>query len=130
MGDINIALDLIDGVQDIAAEVGDTVIIRSVSKTDLIDPASPSKGRTTVNIDREVESVLTDFRENQIDGTKVQAGDKQAIIDIKSLDFEIDTSDIYIDGTDPDNSTHYNIEDIQNIRVSGLLVTQILQLRK
>ena len=125
MGNVQIALDLIDGVEDIVAEFGKSVVLRNETKGDYIDPARPSLGRITTTTDTPLDAVIVAFRERDVDGTIVQSGDRRAICDLKGTGVVPDTSYLFMDGTDVWSTINVRI-----IEVAGVVVTAILQIRR
>lgn len=127
MGDTTIAQDLIDGVADAMATVGDTKTIRIVTEGSL-NPSDPGAGKPRTPEDLSVEAFLYDFEDEYVDGTTVLKGDRKAIIDLSQL------TSVQIAGIKQgheliDGSESYKIVAKNPIEVSGLTVTIILHIR-
>lgn len=127
MGDTSIAQDLIDGVTDALADLGDTRTIQIYTEGAL-DPADPGAGKPKSAEDLSVEALLYDYEDEYINGQTVLRGDRKAIIDIAALTSTqlagIGQGSIVIDGSDK-----YTIIGTSAIEVAGVTVTIILQIR-
>lgn len=74
---------------------GGTLYIRRTTTTDApIDPWNV--GTTETITDHEVFGALLNYRNQDIDGTKIQQQDKQALVSAKGLSIEPTTNDLVI----------------------------------
>lgn len=127
MGDVTIAQDLIEGVTDALADLGDTRQVRIVSEG-VLDPLNPGAGKPRTTTDTDVEALLYDYEDRYINGASVLEGDRQAIIDIAPLTgaqvAALEPGNFLIDG-----SKIYSIVRATPIEAAGITVTVVLQIR-
>ena len=127
MGDVTIAQDLLDGVADALADLGDTRTFRIIT-AGAIDPNDPGAepSETTENVS--VEAILFNFDERYMPGANVLEGGLLALLSIKDFTAAqvgaLEPGNFLIDGT-----TVYTIVRDQPIEAAGIVVTAILQLR-
>lgn len=127
MGDLTIAQDLIDGVQDVMSVVGDTRTLRMLVDSPR-DPLNPGAAPTRTPTDFNLEAFLFDFDESYFQGANSVDGDMMAIIDINTLSGaereSVDVGNQIIDG-----SNTYEVTAVNKIEFAGVAVTYVLQLK-
>jgi hypothetical protein len=127
MGDISIAQDILEGVTDALADLGNTKKTRTVSVGPLV-PGNPGAGGTQTVTDTDVEAIISDYDERYVDGSTVREGDRQAILSIGPL------SAAQIAAIKPgarlvDGAQVYSVVRTKLPEVAGTPVVAILQLR-
>jgi hypothetical protein len=127
MGDPTLAQDLLDGVTDALADVGDTRTLRIFTEGALT-PGDPGEGKPRTYEDVAVEAILYDYKDHYIDETTVKTGDRKALIAINPLSVPqvagIKQGAKLIDGSDV-----FTVVNVEKIEAAGILVTVILQIR-
>lgn len=127
MGDTSIAQDVLDGVADALADLGDTRTVRIFTEGSL-NLSDPGAGKPKTPEDVPVEALLYDFEDEYVDGETVLKGDRKAIVDIGQLSAAqlsgIKQGSMLIDGSD-----NWTIVSKNDIEVAGIIVTIILHIR-
>ena len=128
MSDPVTAQDFLDAIEDTLADLGSTREVRVVAYG-AINASDPGAGRAQTSTDYEVEALIYDFADDYVDGTTVEQGDRQAIIDLDPLETSV-ISLIKSDAKIVDGSIIYTIVNVQSVEVAGEKVAMILQLRE
>jgi hypothetical protein len=127
MGDTSIAQDILDGVTDALADLGDTRTVRIFTEGSL-DPGDPGAGRPKTPEDVPVEALLYDFEDEYVDGKTVLKGDRNALIDIGQLSAAqlsgIEQGSLLIDGSD-----NWTVVGKVEVEAAGVTVAVILHVR-
>lgn len=127
MGDPSIAADILAGVTDALADLGDTRTVRIFTEGALT-PGDPGAGKPRTPENIPVEALLYDFEDYFSDGTTVKRGDRKAILSLEPLSVaqieSIQQGSFLIDGSDT-----YTIISTGEVEVAGLTVTMILHIR-
>lgn len=127
MGDVTIAQDLLEGVQDALADLGSTRVFRIITYS-TPNPSSPGAAPSETLENVNVEAVLFDFDTKYMPGSTALEGKTLAILSI--IDFTtaqlaaLKPGNYLIDGT-----TKFSITKVREIEAAGILVTVILQLK-
>lgn len=125
MGDVSIAQDFLDGVEDLVATLGQTVTLVREVTGDYVDQTKPTKGRVITKETASVEAVLVDYKEEDIDGTVILRGDRLVVVDLKNTTIQPDLfSGVIIDGVE------WQTVNIERPYVAGIPVTAFLQVRR
>lgn len=127
MGDVSIAQDLLDGVADALADVGDTRTMRIITEGSL-NLSDPGAGKPRTPEDFLVEALLYDYEDDYIDGTTILAGDRQALLSVEPLTSG-QISGIKQGAKLIDGSEIYSVISTNKIETAGIIVTIILQIR-
>lgn len=131
MGDPGIATDLKDGIEDLVAELGQTVTIRRNEGTAFVDPSQKWQGTVESLQDYSAEVLILDYRAQDVDGTAIQKGDKRALIDMKSLAITPDDDCLFFEAYPvPANTGPWHIVKVQLTEIAGVTVVAELQLRQ
>lgn len=127
MGDLTIAQDIIDGVADVMEAVGAVRQLRIFSYGALT-PGNPGAGGTETSSSVNIDAVIVDYTDQEINGSTILAGDRQAIIHIGNLT-ALQLAGIKSGSQVLDGTTVHRIISTQLVEVSGLTVLAIVQLR-
>lgn len=127
MGDLSIAQDLLEGVAEALAEVGDTRTFRiiTVAPIDSNDPgAAPVETPENVS----VEALLFNFDKRYMPEANITEGGVMALLSIEPF------SDAQVEAITPgnflvDGSKIYDIVKTNPIEAAGVIVTVIVQLK-
>lgn len=127
MGDITIAQDLLDGVVDAMADLGDTRTLRLIT-VDPVDPLDPGAAPVEILDDVSVEALLFGFDKRYMPEANVTEGDVMSLLSIEPLTdaqvAQIIPGNLLIDG-----SKTYEIVKAVPIEAAGVIVTVIVQLK-
>jgi hypothetical protein len=127
MGDTSIAQDILNGVTDALADLGDTRILRIFTEGAL-DPNDPGAGVPLTPENFSVEALLYEYEDSYIDDKVILMGDRKAILSIDPLTSGqisgIKQGAKLIDGSDV-----WTVVSTERIEVAGIIVTIILQIR-
>ena len=127
MGDLSIAQDLLDGVEDVMFEVGDTRTLRMLTDS-VRDPLNPGAPPTRIATDFDLEAYIYDFDEQYFPGANSIDGDLLAIIDIMTLT-EAQREAVDVGNQVVKGSTVYEVTARRRIEFAGVAVTYVLQLK-
>lgn len=126
MGDLAVANDLIAGVKDALAVVGDTATFR-IENVGTIDPNDPGADPGTTPEDVSLEAFLFDFDNTYFPDANIEQGSTMAILDLSELT-EPQIDEIKIGNKLTGIGVEYTITNTNKIQVAGKTVTFILQL--
>lgn len=114
--------DALDAKQDIE-DAGREIIIRNFSPVVYdVDTDTETGG---IASDQTCFALETAYKQNEIDGTIIQVGDKRFLIASASLTVLPKTSDILIDGND-----QYKIQSVSQVNPGNVPILYKLQVRK
>lgn len=127
MGDLSIAQDLLDGVVDAMADLGDSRFFRMVT-VDPIDPLNPGAAPVETVEDVPVECLLFNFNKKYMPEANVTEGDTMALLSVEPF------TDDQVTAICPGNfivggSKVYDIVKSNPIEAAGVIVTVIVQLK-
>jgi hypothetical protein len=127
MGDLSIAQDLLDGVVDALADLGDTRTLRIIT-VDPVDPLDPGAAPVETVEDVSVEALLFDFDKKYMPEANVIEGGTMALLSVDPL------TDAQVEAIVPgnflmDGSKAYDIVKTNPIEAAGVIVTVIVQLK-
>lgn len=129
MGDLTIAQDLLDGVDEALALLGDTRTLRLVTIPS-IDVNNPGGAPTETQVDKEIEAFLFAFDSEYMTDANILGGGLMAILAVSSLTTaqinQIQPGNRLIDN---DDTTIYEIIKSSPIETAGVKVTVIVQLK-
>ncbi len=126
MGDVTIAQDLLEGVEDAMADLGATRTFRIVTYS-APNPSDPGAAPTETPEDVTVEAILFDFDIKYMPKSSVEEGSTLALLSI--IDFTDDQVNSLVPGNFLiDGTTTFTIAKARKIEAAGIQVTVILQL--
>jgi hypothetical protein len=86
--------------QTLLSDFGRDVVLRQRSNT-LIDPARPSRGFNTGNVDLTVKAVFASIKKDQFQESAIEDGDQLCIVSaLAASGIEIGTDDLIVDAGD------------------------------
>lgn len=126
MSDQFIPIDIMQGIEDMAEEIGKLIHIRRYTDTSSwLDASKPSLGKIRTYISCAATAIMTDFLDSMVDGTAIQLGDRRAIVSLQSVSvIPMNTDEVIMD------NEHWKIITAKPIEVSGTVCSVSLQLRK
>ncbi len=127
MGDLTVAQDLLDGVDDVMEVLGDTRTFRIVSIPD-IDINNPGETPTETIDDTDIEAVLFAFDSEYMTGANILDGSLMAILAISALTDD-QVAQIQPGNRLIDDETVYEIVKSSPVEAAGVQVTVIVQLK-
>lgn len=126
MSDSFIPIDILEGVEDIAQEIGKSISIRRyVDSDDWVDVTKPSLGKKRTCISCVAQAIMTDYLDSMIDGTMIKQGDRSAVVSLYNISIvPLSTDSIII------SNEIWKIIDIRPIEISDVTCVMSVQLRK
>lgn len=110
--------------QTLLADFGRAAVLRQRSNT-LIDPARPSRGFNTGNVDVTINAVFTKFDKGQMEDSAIEDGDLLCVVSALDIPgIEIGTDDLIVDGSD-----HRQIVSVEKVRPGPDTIVWKLQIR-
>ena len=106
------------------ADKGRTVTVRSPGVTQAYNPANDTYTAGT-DVDVTAKALFTKFSSKDIAGDVIRATDSRVLIAASALSAAPDTDDKIID-----NSTHYNVINVETVKPGDTAILYILQVRK
>lgn len=126
MSDQFIPYDILEGIQDIADEIGKTIHIRRCTDTsNWVDATKPSLGKVRTCVSCAASVVMTDYTEDIIDGTIIQQGDRGMLVSLNSVSLVPISTDVVVMDREI-----WKIMDIRPVEVSGVLCSMNIRIRK